>query len=234
MGRPVDLVGVRFGKLVVKSKAENLYGKTRWLCLCDCGTTKIIQTGSLRGKRTRSCGCNLGMKVLPKDLTGRVFGKLIALRMVSRQPPKWECRCGCGKVKVVKSTSLLMIHGVRSCGFFRGFSSRKQPFESLYNRVRQSAAKRSVPFDLSYADFISYTVVSNCHYCGDMVSWTKWNVGKKGPTNLDRKDSSLGYSKNNLVVSCTRCNKAKLDHFTYEEWLRIGKLIRQMREEIKV
>jgi hypothetical protein len=32
-----DLVGVRFGRLVVISRAENIKRNTRWNCRCDCG-----------------------------------------------------------------------------------------------------------------------------------------------------------------------------------------------------
>src|SRR4051812_1170778 len=45
--KPKDLTGVRFGKLVVISKANNLGGKTAWNCKCDCGGDSIVRTGSL-------------------------------------------------------------------------------------------------------------------------------------------------------------------------------------------
>lgn len=52
-----DLVGKRFGRLVVISRAANKSGQTQWLCLCDCGSTKIIQGSSLTSGLTRSCMC---------------------------------------------------------------------------------------------------------------------------------------------------------------------------------
>lgn len=53
---PKNLVGERFGKLVVLSKGED----KKWICQCDCGNTKSIARRSLcfEGKsKTRSCGC---------------------------------------------------------------------------------------------------------------------------------------------------------------------------------
>lgn len=47
---------------------------------------------------------------------------------------------------------------------------------------------------------------------------------------LDRKNNDRGYEKGNLVVCCTRCNRGKSDQFSYEEWVEIGKTIRQLRE----
>lgn len=48
-----DLTGKRFGRLVVLSYVKS--GK--WLCHCDCGNDKIIQTGHLNGGITISCRC---------------------------------------------------------------------------------------------------------------------------------------------------------------------------------
>lgn len=49
-----------------------------------------------------------------KDKTGMRFGTLIVVRMVSRNPIKWECRCDCGKVIEVGRTGLN--RGRVSCG----------------------------------------------------------------------------------------------------------------------
>ena len=51
--------------------------------------------------------------------------------------------------------------------------------------------------------------------------------------NLDRKDSIKGYTKENCVVCCKRCNRAKSNLFSYEEWLEIGKFIQEHPENFK-
>jgi hypothetical protein len=54
-----NLVGKRFGKLVVTSRAHKTFaGGIHWNCLCDCGNTSVVAIGDLNGKKgTRSCGC---------------------------------------------------------------------------------------------------------------------------------------------------------------------------------
>lgn len=53
-----DLSGMRFSKLVVLKLAENTKkGDSQWLCKCDCGKEKIIQTRNLKNGNTKSCGC---------------------------------------------------------------------------------------------------------------------------------------------------------------------------------
>lgn len=51
-----NLIGLRFGRLRVIGRATR-HGDTRWVCLCDCGTTKTVKSKPLRNGMTRSCGC---------------------------------------------------------------------------------------------------------------------------------------------------------------------------------
>lgn len=56
------MTGMRIGRLTVTKKAE-IYrtsgGRhvTMWECVCDCGNTTVVSRDSLRGNRTKSCGC---------------------------------------------------------------------------------------------------------------------------------------------------------------------------------
>jgi len=49
---------MKFGRLTVISEAPNHRGGyTMWLCECECGKVKPIQTSALRSGATVSCGC---------------------------------------------------------------------------------------------------------------------------------------------------------------------------------
>lgn len=53
-----DLVGKRFGKLVVICEAERKPNTPRmWLCRCDCGNTTTVRGSHLTDGSTKSCGC---------------------------------------------------------------------------------------------------------------------------------------------------------------------------------
>lgn len=61
MSDVVNLVGKQFSRLtVIRRAGSNHKGRALWLCLCECGTEKIIlghhitRTGR---QRVRSCGC---------------------------------------------------------------------------------------------------------------------------------------------------------------------------------
>ena len=65
-----NLVGKRFGKLVVLSLAPKTKNRsTVWLCKCDCGNEIITKGVYLKKGETRSCGC------LAKE-TRRKYGKI--------------------------------------------------------------------------------------------------------------------------------------------------------------
>lgn len=58
-GRTIDLIGKRFGKLVVLRRAVKNYGSyASWVCKCDCGTIYSVSGHNLRAGRTSSCGCS--------------------------------------------------------------------------------------------------------------------------------------------------------------------------------
>ena len=63
MPRPIEMVGKRFGMLVVVRRAEDHVckgsgeRKRRWECRCDCGNTTYATTGDLRKGDVKSCGC---------------------------------------------------------------------------------------------------------------------------------------------------------------------------------
>ena len=56
-----DLTDQRFGRLLVikRSPYNDVRGKPRWLCQCDCGELTTVAGYCLRKKRggTKSCGC---------------------------------------------------------------------------------------------------------------------------------------------------------------------------------
>ena len=54
----IDLHGLRFGRLLIKSRGENsVKGNAKWVCVCDCGKETIVVGTSLRSEKTLSCGC---------------------------------------------------------------------------------------------------------------------------------------------------------------------------------
>ena len=85
MGKVINLVGKKFGRLLVIKKAESKNGNTYWTCQCECGKIKDICGKSLRRGLTKSCGClhKEIVKNRAKDLKEMKFGKLTVLERVT-------------------------------------------------------------------------------------------------------------------------------------------------------
>ena len=114
----IDLIGQRFGKLIVISKTDRpshlKNSSIYWLCECECGNTKICNSSDLRKGYIKSCGC---LKF--NDLTNKKFGRLTALYIddlkISNGGYQWICKCDCGNIKSIASQSLVR-GATKSCG----------------------------------------------------------------------------------------------------------------------
>ena len=120
MPKKEDLTGRKFGKLTVLYEDTPVYTSgghkvVKWVCKCECGNITSVRAGNLRSGNSLSCGC-----VKSPDITGKRFGKLVALSKSNNKNnlKYWKCQCDCGNVIDVKLTSL--IRGVtKSCGCLR-------------------------------------------------------------------------------------------------------------------
>lgn len=220
MGLKYDLTGRRFGNRVVLSKH---YRKGCWLCKCDCGGVSPVRgIILLAGKYSRCFRCARGYV----DLTGRTFNKWTVIKRGTRKDGRiWVCACRCGRIQSL-STAQLKQEYSKSCKYcFERPDVRLRPYEALYNKLRGEAARLqrrtgwAAECDLSYEDFLAFTTQLSCHYCGSPIVWSMYNLHGKGQgCNLDRKDNGKGYVHGNVVVCCDRCNRAKGNRYSYDEW----------------
>lgn len=72
--------------------------------------------------------------------------------------------------------------------------------ENRYNIYKKNAKKRNLEFLLTKNQFYNLTA-QPCCYCGDL----------QGHNGIDRVDSSKGYTVDNCVSCCSRCNIMKMD-----------------------
>ena len=111
-----NLMHQKFDMLTVCSKAEDRKGRSAWLCRCECGKTRIVQSSDLKSGRVWCCGCR-SRRIL--DLKGSLFGRLTVLSMSDRRDRKgsvyWKCRCSCGNMVEVPQDRLVS-GNTSSCG----------------------------------------------------------------------------------------------------------------------
>lgn len=135
-GSRLNLIGQRFGKLLVKTRLEGYPPKYRvlWKCICDCGNECKVRTDGLRGG-VISCGCRVAEVRLLRvvDLIGQRFGRLAVEEFAERKPGRkarffWKVRCDCGKQFDIDGHSLRS-GNTQSCGCL------SKDFSAQLNRV---------------------------------------------------------------------------------------------------
>lgn len=127
-----DITGKRFGRLTVLSMAEDYVSPSghrlsRCNCLCDCGTTTVVNMSSLITGKTQSCGCLLNSQGFLKDNPALVdkydFKKNSEIglnfdSLTARTSKKvwWKCNeCGNSWYATVASQNDSIKHGCPYC-----------------------------------------------------------------------------------------------------------------------
>lgn len=153
MANGLKLEGQRFGHLTVLKKLderENRY--VVWLCRCDCGNEIKVNTRHLMRGTVKDCGCipenSAKRGPVAEDLTGRRFGKLVAVKKLESKNgrTRWECRCDCGNMhistahslKAGKCTSCGCGHYVRGRGITDISGQRFGRLTALYHTDKRS------------------------------------------------------------------------------------------------
>lgn len=121
MEKYIDYTGKRYGKLLVIGRAKVEKQGTYWLCQCDCGNTRIVNTYSFKAGNPTSCGCEKRVAHNFIDLTGQRFGRWTVVSRAEKRPSSkqamWTCKCDCGNMGYVSSQDLRT--GIsKSCGCY--------------------------------------------------------------------------------------------------------------------
>jgi hypothetical protein len=163
------------------------------------------------------------------DLTNEKFGYWTVIEKSIRPPTKskskpiyWKCRCECGNERIIPAHNL-RCKLTSSCGCKNIFPD----YLALYNKLLTSSKISKHKCDLKFEEFVKFTKIKKCFYCHSPIFWKKHGLLKS--YNLDRKDNSLGYTKDNCVVCCKRCNFSKSARFSYEEWYGMTNYLRQLK-----
>jgi hypothetical protein len=81
MGTLHDLVGQRFGRWTVIERGPNIKRRAGWICRCDCGEERAVESGNLVTGRSTSCGCGRLERTRTHGATGSAeYGTWTAMK----------------------------------------------------------------------------------------------------------------------------------------------------------
>lgn len=109
----------------------------------------------------------------------------------------------------------------------------RKSVEGIYTQIKGSNKQnRKIKFDMTKEEFITWYKKQErkCVYCDRTEKEVvKDRNGRFTRLSIDRKDNNKGYEIDNIVLCCLSCNATKSDFFTYDEMLKIGKIIKDRK-----
>jgi hypothetical protein len=166
---PYDIIGCRFGRLVVIERVENTtYGKAQFRCKCDCGNYKNVAAKSLRSGKTKSCGC-LSLEKFTQRATKHNLRH-------TRLYTIWSgMRSRCYNPNATKF-ELYGSRGIKICDEWLG----ENGFVNFYNWAMSHGYEEHLTID---------RIDSDKNYCPENCQWlTRSENGKKGNIKRNKKE----------------------------------------------
>lgn len=148
------------------------------------------------------------------DLTGRRFGKLVAISSIYDREKKltlWKCQCDCGNICFVRANSL--VHGrTNSCGCLRKDSNIKKNTThglsktSLYYAWHSMKARCYNANDHNYPRYGKRGITVCDEWKNSFENFRDWAMlnGYKNGLSLDRIDNDGNYCPNNCRWTTTK------------------------------
>lgn len=200
MPKQVEMIGKRFGKLIVieelpeRTKAN----KKRYRCRCDCGNYHEVVGASLRNGYTKTCGkCYSYLDI------GSKFGKLTVLEYAHRKRPNgariYKCQCECGNITYVDVYSLRN-GNTKSCGCLANpHGSIANDNKRLYHCWCDMNRRCYDVNGKNYKDYGERGITVCDEWLHDFQAFYDWSVvnGYDDNLTIDRIDNNKGYSPNN-------------------------------------
>ena len=194
---PNELIGLRFGRLVVLEYA----GRGEWLCFCDCGNRTKVQTNRLHSKHTSSCGClargkshrkykhGLYVKTNPNpDLKCSIFD------CDRSEHANGYCRIHLGRLAVFEKTKHLLKMNGGKCKRCDGiYPAPVYDFHHRNPKEKEFAISdgiRSMPFEEVVKECIKCDLV--CHNCHMIIEY------EEGYNEINKAIKKLEDIKNNI------------------------------------
>ena len=209
-----NLVGRRFGSLVVVERANNHGAKTMWKCVCDCGRETIVDAYFLTHGKTKTCGAGVHRR---SDLAGLRFGRLTVLRLDDSKPDNpmhWVCKCDCGNIKSIVGASLKN-GNTKSCGCLQKEKAASQGASSkihgksktrLY-RVWRGMKSRVFDKNSTKYDIYGGRGIQMCdEWKNSFEAFYQWatETGYNDNLTIDRIDNNVGYNPQNCKWSTAK------------------------------
>lgn len=210
-GHPyTELLGQRFGVLVVEEIVVRPGFLSVLKCRCDCGETRIVKASFLRSRAGKRCNCRARNY---ERLIGTRWGRLVVLSVGERTSHvHLNCVCDCGNT-CSPTASSLHLGKTRSCGCLkRDICSAKQKIQATTHGRSNTRTFKSW-MSMRQRCYLP-TIAAYARYGGRGIRvCERWNsfanfladMGERPPgTSIERCDNDKGYEPANCRWATSR------------------------------
>lgn len=97
---------------------------------------------------------------------------------------------------------------------------------SWFNKFKSSAELRNIPWSLTLDDVADAMQKQDnrCSLTGWDISFPDWGHSQEAPASIDRIDSTLGYTKDNIQLVVRKVNMMK-QQYSQEEFIEVCKAV---------
>jgi hypothetical protein len=158
------------------------------------------------------------------DLAGQKYNKLTCICPTGDRKESsvvWKCQCDCGNI-CYKPADVILDGRTTSCGCNRRSKSKYGVgFWKVFSSYIDRCKKRDIEFGLTEDEFYNLTQ-QKCFYCSTTPKQVSAKYTDFIYNGIDRTDNLRGYTIDNCVTCCRRCNAAKSDMTLgeFREWIR--------------
>lgn len=157
-----------------------------------------------------------------RDITGQKFNMLTAIRIAERNPLKWECKCDCGNLCIVRAGNI--INGKqKSCGCLshKGNPIHGQCYTRVYRIYAKIKRRCFVKDDPAYPRYGGRGITMCDEWKDSFENFSEWAYANGYADNLsiDRIDNNGSYTPENCRWSdlyCQANNKRNNVIYCYE------------------
>ncbi len=165
------------------------------------------------------------MRYPKENLVGRKVGRLTVVEggTSTEKGKYWKCVCSCGNIRFYTRQNLLK-GTLKSCGCFKSechgaehknWKGCGKISASFLSRIKSAARRRGIPFNLNveFLNDICRKQNGKCALTGIFLSFPMTHkhseMKQSYNASLDRKDSTKGYTKNNVQWVTKEVNMMK-------------------------